>query len=97
MADTRNDVTIPKGVWVDLFAGSGVTVGTVCTIYNKGSNPIFVSVSATAPAVPTTGSPKGVPLYVGGSPETRITMPTGTSGLWGYCVNNGGGLVLVQD
>lgn len=90
MSDTRADVAIAKGVWVDLYATTGITVGTAVSVYNKGSYPCLLAVKATAPA---TG--RGIPLYVG-SVGSYMAVDAGESGLWAYCVD-GVTSLLVQD
>jgi hypothetical protein len=94
MADTRNDVVIPIGVWVDLFAGSGIAVGVECTVTNKGVKPVYLVIGATAPATPT-GTPKGIPLYPTDSSNTAM-IPAASTGLWAYSTAYAGA-VLVQE
>jgi len=94
MANTRNDVTIPVGVWTNLYTGSGITVGTEVTVINKGSSPVYVSVDATAPAVPT-GMPKGIPI-VAGTAIASANVSSGASGLWAYATQ-ATAYVLVQE
>jgi len=95
MANTRTDQPIATGVWVNLFAGSSITIGTACTAYNKGSAPLFLYTATSAPSVPT-GVPPGIPLCV--EPQGfSLAIPSGASGLWAYCQDIKGGLVLLQD
>lgn len=56
MADTRPDIVVSKGVPLDLYAAlnaqagfPAVTVGSQLLLVNKGSLPIYLSASATAP------------------------------------------------
>lgn len=97
MANTRNDVAVAQGAWVDLYAGSSISAGTAATVYNKGSNPLFVVIAASAPAVPTSGAPKGIPVSTVGLYNSTFSVPASASGLWAYCELNGGTTVLVQD
>ena len=97
MADTRNDVTIPQGSWVNLYSLSGIAAGTAVSIINKGSNAFFVVIAASAPAVPATGAPKGVPVTTAGLVGSTFSVPASASGLWAYCELNGGSNALVQD
>ena len=93
MADTKADITIPSGAWLNLYIASGVTVGTEVSVINKGSSTFFVFISATAPAIlPAT---KGIPVYVG-SASNAVTIPTGSSGLWAFCPQVTG-TALVQE
>lgn len=97
MADTRNDVTIPQGSWVNLYSLSGVSVGTAVSVINKGSNAFFISVQSAQPAPVTSGSPKGVPVYPSGQYGSQATVAASASGLWAYCDLNSGSIALVQD
>lgn len=78
--DTKADVAVANGVWVDLYAGSGIVAGTAVTVYNKGSSACVVAVKSTAPSTTTVG----IPLYVG-PVGSSITYAAGASGLWAYC------------
>jgi hypothetical protein len=94
MADTRNDVTVPVGVWVDLYAAAGITVGVSCSVTNKGVKPVYIVIAATAPATPV-GTPKGIPLYPTDSSNTAM-VPGASTGLWAYSPAYIGA-VLVQE
>lgn len=91
MADTRADVAISNAVWTDLYAGSGIAVGTACSVFNKGSNACLIAISLAAPAATTTG----VPLYVGAM-GSYAHISAGESGLWAYCPQ-GATSILVQE
>lgn len=96
MANTRNDVVIPEGVWVNLFTGSGIPVGTACTVFNKSSATHYVAISLAAPPLPSaepTKMPKGVINYVSG---TGVNVAAGASGLWAYSPQ-GTSYALVQE
>lgn len=91
MADTRNDVTLTKDTWVDLYAATGISVGTAVSVLNKGSTDVYVAIKATSP----TGATFGVPVY-SGSFDNMVTISASESGLWAYSgVHNG--IVLVQE
>jgi hypothetical protein len=93
MANTRDDITIPSGAWLNLYTSSGITVGTEVSVINKGSSTFFVFISAAAPAIlPAT---KGIPVYVG-SASNAVTIPAGSSGLWAFCPQ-AVGTALVQE
>lgn len=94
MTDSKSDVAVVKGTWLNLYAASGIAVGTAVTVINKGSQPVYVAVSASAPAVPV-GTPKGFPLYVG-EHSTPLAIPSAVSGLWCFS-QQFNGAVLVQD
>jgi hypothetical protein len=91
--DTRNDVTVAKGSWVNLYAASTIAVGTAVTVINKGISPAYVVVAATAPSI--TPTPKGFPLFVG-EHSTPLVIASGASGLWAFSQNFNATL-LVQD
>ena len=94
MANTLPDVTIAQQVWTNLYAASGITVGTAVTLYNKGSQPFYVAVSVSAPV---TSSPSfGIPVYPYNTPTASLNVAAGALGLWAYSPyqNN---TVLVQN
>lgn len=77
MAVTIEDVIVPKGVWTDLYAGSGVPVGTAVTVINTGSVAVQLAISLAAPVSVTLG----IPLYVGAVGSSAI-VGAGEVGLW---------------
>lgn len=52
------DISLPSGVWSDLYAATGFAPGTKLLIYNKGSSTVFVWEGASAP----TALGQGVPV-----------------------------------
>jgi len=91
MADTRPNITIPAGVWVDVYVASGITLGSALTAWNKGSWSCNLAISVAAPSV---GDTRGVVLYSGPiSSTTSITQ--GEGGLWAYSIN--GTHLMVQE
>lgn len=86
MANTRNDITLTQGAWVNLYAASGIAVGTACTILNKSGRTFYIAIAPTAPAIPAAGAPFGVPIYPGSNVGNMGNIPTGSSGLWGYAL-----------
>ncbi len=91
MSDTRTDVTIPEAVWTDLYAATGIAVGTAVSVYNKGSSAVRLCIKATIPL----SVRLGVPLYVG--PQGSYAyISAGESGLWAYC-DQIGSYLLVQE
>ena len=89
MANTRNDVILPKGVWVNLYSASGIPLGTAVSIYNKGSSPIHLAISADAPS----SMSFGVPVYTGA--DGFMMIQANESGLW--ACGDSGGIILVQE
>jgi len=94
MANTLPDVTLPQGVWTNLYAAASITVGTAVVLYNKGSQPFYVAISATAPT-PTSPS-FGIPVWQYNTPAASLSIPAGASGLWAYQPYQNG-TVLVQN
>jgi hypothetical protein len=90
MANTRQDVIILKGVWTDLYAASGIAVGTAISIVNKGSNSFDVAISVAAPTVV-----KGFPVY-SGAVSSVISIQAAASGAWAFSAA-GNSLALVQE
>jgi hypothetical protein len=90
LADTRADIKIPAGTWVNLYTASTITVGTAVSVYNKGSNPCNLVIKATQPSVTTMGMPLGV-----GYTGNYAAVPANQTGLW--CYSDLGSFVLVQE
>jgi hypothetical protein len=49
MADTLPDVALPANEWVDLYAATGITVGTQINVQNVGASDFRIATSAAAP------------------------------------------------
>lgn len=90
MADTRADIKILPKTWVNLYTASGITVGTAVSVYNKGSNPCYIAIKATAPALANVGVPLGV-----GFTGNYASVPASQTGLW--CYSELGTYVLCQE
>lgn len=91
MANTRADVAITEATWVDLYAASGIAVGTAVTVVNKGSQNCLVAASLAAPASTSTG----FPLWAGNVANV-LQVGAGELGLWAYCPDSTTKL-LVQE
>lgn len=82
MADTLNNIVLPAGVWTDLYAASGVTVGTQIVIENLTTLPIKHHAGATVPANAEkddgTGSFQRIMAY-----EEKVN-DSGDAGSWAY-------------
>ena len=92
MANSLPDINIPANAWVDLYAASGIVVGTKVNIHNKGASRVTVAVNATEPLTTHTGvflAPVGV-----GAPSIPLQNEDGDAGLWAYSF--GGGSVNVE-
>jgi hypothetical protein len=73
MADTLPDIELPANTWVDLYAASGIAVGTRIIAMNKGSMRINAATSAAAPI-----DNRGAPV----APNETFVNQTGDSGAW---------------
>jgi hypothetical protein len=51
MAETLANVEIPANNWVDLYALTGLTVGTAISVQNIGSADVYLTVAAAQPPV----------------------------------------------
>lgn len=91
MAVTRVNINIPQGVWTDLYAASGIAVGTEVAIYKNTSMAVMIVASA---AMPTTVS--GIPLVSPTDPSDPLEIPPGEPGLWALSPN-GNAILLVQE
>lgn len=80
MADTRANITLPAGVWVDLYVASGITLGSSISIWNRGSDSCYVAIKATAPT-----DNRGIPLWVGPI-GSSIQVTQGETGVWARSV-----------
>lgn len=91
MAVTRVNVTIPPGVWTDLYAATGIAVGTEVTIYNKDSITVKIAASLAAPTIV-----EGILLYSFTSTNDSLNIAPGEPGLWAFSPN-GMAMLLVQE
>ncbi|QDP56534.1 MAG: hypothetical protein Tp118SUR00d2C21406351_40 [Prokaryotic dsDNA virus sp.] len=88
MADTLPDVTLPAKTPVDLYAATGITVGTQVNVQNLTSGDVRVHVGATEPTLGVSGSGLLVPGQSGENTQ-------GDSGLWAWSIT--GGAVQVTE
>lgn len=49
MSDTLPNVPLVAGVWTDLYAATGITVGVQLLIQNLGSNTVYLHSDAVEP------------------------------------------------
>lgn len=73
---TISDVDLQKA-WLDVYATSGIAVGTAVDIQNKGSDMVFVQVKGSAPAADNRDG------YVV-LPYEKLQIGAGGAGLWAY-------------
>jgi hypothetical protein len=87
MADSLPDIKLPTNIWVDLYAASGIAVGTKVNIHNKGASRVTIAVSAVEPVSIELGvflAPVG-----SGAPSIPLQNDGGDSGLWAYSQSGG--------
>lgn len=77
MADTLTNTALPAGTWVDLYADTGIAVGTKINVQNLGSSTVWLTVNATAPADGTTRNE----LSPG---NDKFSNDASDSGAWAY-------------
>lgn len=82
MSTTRPDITVPQDVWTELYALSGIPIGTQVQVLNKTSYPCRIAISALAP---TTVEGIDLPAF----PEMEpIEVAAGSLGLWAYATSS---------
>lgn len=91
MAVTRVNITIPQGVWTELYAASGIAVGTELAIYKKTSTSVRIVSSATMPT-----TVEGIPLVAPTDPSKPLEIPPGEPGIWAYS-DNGSSILLIRE
>ncbi len=88
MADTLNNVLLPKNVWVDLYAASGIVVGTRIIVENLGATPVKLTTKATEPT--------DADGFQYAQQRSQKVNDTGDSGAWAISVGIDG-LVNVKE
>lgn len=94
MADTLQNIKLPANTWVDLYAASGIIVGTQIVVKNLSIVGVKLNAQATTPTqtdanTDETGSYS--PLGSFGSASNDV----GDSGAWAY--SHSLGLVSVKE
>lgn len=77
------NVKLPAKQWVDLYAGSGLSVGIQITALNLTPNDVRLCSTAGEP----TGTTDHVPLLFG---RGKGINQAGDAGAWAMCVGGGG-------
>lgn len=49
MPDTLPNISVPAGTWVNLYAASGIAVGTKIAVQNLTQNEVRITTRATTP------------------------------------------------
>ena len=82
MADTLNNIVLPAGTWVDLYAASSISAGTQIVIENLTTLPVKYHAGATVPANAEndneTGSFQRITAY-----DEKVN-DSGDAGAWAY-------------
>lgn len=89
MADNLKIVPIPSNTWVDLYAETGITVGTVLNVENSGSSDVYLAVQAAQPA----NDDKKYNV-IKRPPSVNMQNSEGDLGAWAYSGNQGGQLSI---
>ena len=98
MANTRPNISVPQGAWLNLNTASGITVGVASTLYNKGSFNINIAISAAAPT--DLSGMFGIPVLQATQSVNTFSIPAASSAVWAWSPTNSTlspGLVLLQD
>lgn len=88
MADTLPNITLIKSVWVDLYAESGIPVGTRIIVENLMDFPVHLVAQVSSPV----GMPPGFQRV---QPNEQKINDEGDTGAWARSVS-GPGLVNVR-
>ena len=89
MADNVLIVPIPQNTWVDLYAGSGIAVGSVLQVENSGAADVYLAVQESEPE-------KTHKAYnvIKRPPSVNMQNSDGDLGAWAYCPNTDGQLSI---
>jgi hypothetical protein len=88
MADTIQNIKLTANTWVDLYAGSSITVGVKIVVENLTTIPAKLHTSAASPSATdaksdSTGSFSPLHSY------SSAVNDTGDSGAWAYSDSDG--------
>ena len=81
MADTIDDVVLTGTAYQDIYAATGISVGTALILQNKSKNLILVQISASQPS---TDSENGFIMlpYTEGRVDSIAQVDAGETGCW---------------
>lgn len=77
------EVTLPRSVWTDIYAESGIGYGSQLVVQNIGSTDIFLRTQATDP-----GTARGDWNLITRGQFLKNAL--GSVGEWGICIHDGG-------
>ena len=85
MPDTIQNVPLPAGVWVDLYAQSGIAVGVAISVGNVGVADVYLAVQASQP-------PVNHDAYevLQRRPSVPFRNSNGDTGAWALCPHGDG-------
>ncbi len=86
MSDTLPNIAIPKGTWVDVYALTGIIVGTKLNVENTGTCDVYLAVQATQP------DPDHNEYNILKRTGPKMTNHAGDSGAWAFCGHSDGEL-----
>lgn len=78
MADTKPDVILNGTEYQDLYAATGIAVGTKLILFNKSTSDVRVILSATKPA---NNSTDGIIMEISGAMRP-FSVDAGENGCW---------------
>ena len=81
MADSLPDIFFNEDDFIDVYAETGIAVGTALIVQNKGQQEVSLVVQSSKPSLPRD---RGIVL----SPYDFVVVSSGESGLWGISANN---------
>ena len=82
------DVPCPPNTWVDIYASTGIIVGTQITAVNNGSNDVRLAATLAQPTGATAHA-------VSRSDSVKFSNNVGDPGAWALCI--GGGSLYVYE
>lgn len=91
MADTRENISVPKGVWTNLYAVSGIAVGTRIRVENTGTCDAYLAVQAGQP------SPSHNQYNILKRNGPKLSNNTGDAGAWAFCNGSDGEINVSID
>lgn len=84
MSQSLPPVKIPSNKWIDLYAATGISVGTQITFQNIGPSEARVTENATEPADLNGGHNTIVPIHSTTSAPNFLKSAATPVGVWAY-------------
>jgi hypothetical protein len=81
--DTLPNTFLPPGQWVDLYAATGITVGTQIVVQNIGVCDVYLASQSAEPPIPSTA-------HQILRREQESFNDYEDAGAWAYCLAGGG-------